>query len=449
MSKKIFRAVWAAAVTVFLASLIFIMGISYNYFSSLQKRQLKSETELASRGLALAGAAFFENLNTENFRITWISADGEVLYDSEANSDSMENHLEREEVREALDSGFGESTRFSSTLADKELYAAEQLPDGSVLRLSIVQMAVWTLVMGFAQPISFVILLALILSFVLASRLAKTIVKPINEIDPEHPENYYGKENYKEVEPLLLHIADQRLQLLQDREEIEKMALVRQEFTANVSHELKTPLHVISGYAELLANGLVKEDDIKPFAGKIYEESMRMTRLVEDIIDLTKLDNGGAELRWEDCDLVAIAENAVESLRAEAAGKEVALSLEGTSAPIRGVPQQLLSIVCNLCDNAIKYTRRGGSVTVSVIQDDCETVLSVRDTGIGIPEESRKRIFERFYRVDKSRSKEAGGTGLGLSIVKHAVLIHKGKIQVKSEAGQGSEFIVTLPNRPE
>ncbi|MCR5295062.1 MAG: PAS domain-containing sensor histidine kinase [Lachnospiraceae bacterium] len=448
MSSKIFRAIWAAAVTVFLASLVFIMGISYSYFSSLQKRQLKSETDLASRGLALAGEAFFENLETENFRITWIGPDGDVLYDSEANSHRMENHLEREEVMEAIKTGYGESVRFSNTLADRELYAARRLPDGSVLRLSIVQMAVWTLVMGFAQPISLVILIALILSFVLASRLAKVIVKPINEIDLKHPEDYFGKEKYKEIEPLLIHISDQRIRLMQDQEEIEKMALVRQDFTANVSHELKTPLHVISGYAELLANGLVEEADIKPFAGKIYDESMRMTQLVEDIIDLTRLDNGGAEICWEDCDLVRIAENAVESLKTEAAGKEVALSVEGTSAPMRGIPQQLHSIVYNLCDNAIKYNRRGGSVTVSVTQNDRDTLLSVRDTGIGIPEESRKRIFERFYRVDKSRSKEAGGTGLGLSIVKHAVMIHKGTIIVNSTMGEGSEFIVILPDRP-
>ncbi len=446
MSSRIFRAIWAAAIVVFLASLIFIMGISYNYFSSVQRKQLKNETLLAAQGVALSGEAYFEDLNTENYRITWIGADGSVLYDNEADSQSMGNHLERKEVEEALKTGYGEAERFSSTLADKQLYAAQRLPDGSVLRLSIVQMAVWTLVFGFAQPICVVILIALVLSFVLASRLTRKIVSPINRIDLEHPENYYDKEDYKEIEPLLRQIYAQRMQLKRDQEQIEKTALIRQEFTANVSHELKTPLHAISGYAELFENGLVKEEDIKPFAAKIRGESLRMTKLVEDIIDLTKLDNGGMEMKWESCDFYRIAENAVDSLKAAADAMEVTVSVDGTSAPMRAVPQMLYSIVYNLCDNAIKYNHHGGSVKISLSQDREHTVLRVKDTGIGIPEASKERIFERFYRVDKSRSKEVGGTGLGLSIVKHAVLIHHGRIDLYSRMNEGTEFIVTLPN---
>ncbi len=448
MSNKIFKAIWAAAISVFLASLIFIMGISYNYFSTLQKSQLRNETELAARGVALSGNAFFKGLDTEDYRITWISATGDVLYDSEADSRAMENHLERSEVRKALESGSGEAVRYSNTLSDKELYAARRLPDGSILRLSIVQMAVWTLVLGFAQPICLVILIALILSFILASRLAGKIVKPINEIDPEHPERYYGKENYEEIEPLLRHISRQRMQLKRDQEQIERTALIRQEFTANVSHELKTPLHAISGYAELMENGMVKEEDIKPFARKIRGESSRLTKLVEDIIDLTRLDNHTADMKWEDCDLYRIAENAADSLESEAAAGNISISVKGTAAPLRGVPDMLYSIVYNLCDNAVKYNYSQGSVTVSVEQDENHTVLKVGDTGIGIPEESRERIFERFYRVDKSRSKAAGGTGLGLSIVKHAVIAHQGKIEVRNIPSGGTEFIITLPNRP-
>ncbi len=448
MSNKIFKAIWIAAVSVFLASLVFIMGVLYDYFSSAQKKQLRIETELAAQGVALSGEAYLKGLRAEDYRITWVSPDGSVLYDNEADIRTMENHLERQEIRQALEEGFGESTRRSYTLADQQFYAAERLPDGSVLRLSIIQLSVWTLLLGFSQPICFVILIALVLSSVLASRLTKRIVKPINEIDISHPERYYGKESYMEVEPLLRHISSQRAQLKRDREQIEQTALIRQEFTANASHELKTPLHAISGYAELIENGLAREEDIRPFAGKIRAESLRMTKLVEDTIDLTKLDSGGAEMQWEECDLFRIAENAADSLAAAAAAMDVTINLDGTSAPMTGIPPVLYSIVYNLCDNAVKYNRRGGSVQVTVSQNGPFTMLKVRDTGIGIPEDCKERIFERFYRVDKSHSKEVGGTGLGLSITKHGVLVHHGRIEVHSRPGEGTEFVVSLPNQP-
>lgn len=448
MRSKIFRAIWIAAIAVFLASLVFILGISYNYFSGLQMNQLKNQLELASQGVSLSGKDYFEHLNTDNYRITWIASNGDVLFDNAANTAVMENHLEREEVQEAMAEGYGDSVRYSSTLADKQLYAANRLPDGSVLRLSIEQVAAWTLLFGFAQPICFVIMIAFVLSFLLASRLAKMLVKPINEIDLEKPEQYYGNEEYKEVEPLLRHISEQQIQLKKDQKQIEKTALIRQEFTANVSHELKTPLHAISGYAELLENGMVQSEDIKPFAGKIHSESLRLMRLVEDIIDLTKLDNGGTEMIWETCDLYRIAENAIDSLEAAATVMNVTLELDGGTTRLKAIPNLLYSIVYNLCDNAIKYNRSGGHVFIVVQQAEQNTILIVRDTGIGIPKENRDRIFERFYRIDKSRSKDVGGTGLGLSIVKHAVMIHNGKIEVKSEVGQGTEFVVTIPHEP-
>jgi len=445
---KIYKAICITTVSIFIVSLVVVMGLSYTYFSSLQREQLRNETELAAQGVSLSGAEYLEGLEEGGYRITWIDAEGNVLYDNQADPEQMENHLEREEVREALESGQGESDRYSNTLAQKEMYSAKRLEDGSVLRLSIVQAAVWMLILRFAQPICILILLALSLSFMLASRLAQRIVKPINEIDLDHPENYYGQENYREVEPLLRHIYAQRVQLMKDQKEIEKTSLIRQEFTANVSHELKTPLHVISGYAELLENGMVQEKDIPGFAQKIRTESLRLTKLVEDIIDLTKLDNGGAEMPWEECDLYLIAENAADSIEAEAGAMGVTVTIEGQSAPLRAVPQQLYSVVYNLLDNAVKYNHRGGSVVLSVTQDADVTVLKVSDTGCGIPEESLERIFERFYRVDKSRSKEAGGTGLGLSIVKHIVMLHQGTVDVKSRMGEGTEFIVTLPKAP-
>ena len=361
----------------------------------------------------------------------------------------MQNHMERPEIKQALESGYGEATRHSYTLEDQQYYAAKRLADGSVLRMSITQLSVWSLIFGFAPPICFVILAALVLSYVLASRIAGKIVEPINKIDLAHPDRYYGQENFKEIEPLLRHISSQQAQLRSDREEIEKAALIRQEFSANVSHELKTPLHVISGYAELIENGLVKEEDIKPFAEKIRAESMRMTRLIEDIIDLTKLDNGGTEMKWEDCDFYRIAENAVDTLEAAASAMDISVTVTGESAPVTAVPQMLYSIVYNLCDNAIKYNHHGGSVSVSLQQNEHHTELTVKDTGIGIPKADQDRVFERFYRVDKSRSKEVGGTGLGLSIVKHAVLIHHGRISLDSTIGEGTTFTVTIPNQPE
>lgn len=444
MSRKIFTAIWGAALAVFLASLVFIMGVSYNYFTGVQMKQLHAETALAAQGVTLSGTDYLDGLSGD-CRITWVAADGTVLFDNEADASRMENHLEREEIRQALQTGTGEARRYSPTFADRQLYAAQRLPDGSVLRLSAVQLALWSLVLGFAQPICLVALLALALSFFLASRLTKKIVAPINAIDPDNPMQYYERDEYREVEPLLRRIAAQQSQLRRDRAEIERASLIRQEFTANVSHELKTPLHAISGYAELLESGLAKPEDVKPFAGKIRSESCRMTKLVEDIIDLTRLDAGGADYVFEPCNLLRIAENAVDSLQSEAAGQSITLSLRGESAPMSGVPRLLHSIVYNLCDNAIKYNRPGGRVDVNVAPEGEKVVLRVSDTGVGIPKNSIDRIFERFYRVDKSRSKAVGGTGLGLSIVKHAALIEKADVRVESEPGEGSTFTVTFP----
>ena len=448
MSSKIFKAIWIVAISIFLASLLLMMSTLYSYFSSLQRNQLRTETELAAQGVALSGEKYFDHLKTEDYRITWIDPDGNVLFDNEADATTMQNHLEREEVKQALEEGFGEATRHSFTLEDQQYYAAKLLPDGSILRMSIAQVSAWGLLFGFAPPICFIILAALVLSYILASRLAKTIVEPINEIDLDHPEKYYDEEKYKEIEPLLRHMSVQQVQLKRDREEIEKAAMIRQEFSANVSHELKTPLQAISGYAELLENGLVREEDIRPFAAKIHHESIRMTKLIEDIIDLTKLDNGKTEMKWEDCDFRRIAEHAVETLEHAASSMDIDLILRGEKAPMTAIPQLLYSIAYNLIDNAIKYNHHGGRVKVSVIQNDLNTVLIVKDSGIGITEDDQERIFERFYRVDKSRSRDIGGTGLGLSIVKHAVMTHNGKIELNSTAGEGTEFIVTIPNTP-
>lgn len=550
MTKRIFRSIGFVAIAVFLASLILIMGVLYDYFSGVQQRQLQMQLELAAQGVTNEETAYFSDLTVRDYRITWIAADGTVLYDSDALSSDMENHLEREEIKEALATGHGESRRYSATLMDRSLYAAQRLEDGTVLRLSIAQSSILTLVLGMAQPISIVIVLAVVLSVVLAIRLSKNIVKPLNEIDLDHP---LSNEGYDELAPFLRRIDSQQKQLRRQKTRLEQkqaeldtiigsmsegmvllnehgkivsinpaaMALLgvekspvgadmltvsrnlslndilrqtlqgqsvvetvsletgqyqisaspimsegkvagaalcffdvtekekaeqmRREFTSNVSHELKTPLHSISGYAELLQNNMVKQGDIVPFAGKIYREAQRMTSLVEDILSLSHLDEGAEDMEWIEVDLYELAAKAIAGLEAEAKAAEVKMSLHGEYCSLHGIPQLLHSILYNLCDNAIKYNKNGGEVTVSVERQDADAVLTVSDTGIGIPAQEQARIFERFYRVDKSRSKEVGGTGLGLSIVKHAVLIHHGTIEVDSAVDEGTTITVRLP----
>ena len=446
MSKKIFNSIWVVALAVLLASLVFIMGITYSYFSDVQEAQLRIETELAAKGTAMDGADYLDGLGEKNYRITWIGRDGTVLYDSQADSAEMENHLEREEVQQALKTGHGESCRYSKTLSEELLYCAELLPDGTVIRLSSVRSTVPMLLLGFAQPIAIVAVLALALSFWLAARLSKKIVEPINALDPDKPSDYIGKEAYTEIEPLLLKMRMQQNEIAKNQAELEKTSQIRQEFTANASHELKTPLHAISGYAELLENGMVKQSDIRPFAGKIRLEAQRMTQLVGDIIDLTQLDGGADGMQWELCDLNSIAENAADSLQSAAAENSVELTVSGESALVRGIPQVLYSIVYNLCDNAIKYNRPDGKVSVTVAKEPSGVRLCVADTGIGISEEHQSRIFERFYRVDKSRSKEVGGTGLGLSIVKHGLMIHRARLELDSVPGKGTTFTIHFPS---
>lgn len=445
MSKKIFNSIWIAALAVLLASLVFIMGVTYSYFSDVQEAQLRIETELAAKGVSISGLDYLDGLGQDNYRITWIGKDGTVLYDSQTDTSEMENHLEREEVQQALKTGHGESSRYSKTLSEQLLYCADLLPDGTVIRLSSVRSTVWMLLLGFAQPIAIVTILALALSFWLASRLSKKIVEPINALDPDKPSDYIGNESYTEIEPLLLKMRAQQNEIAKNQAELEKTSQIRQEFTANASHELKTPLHAISGYAELLENGMVKQSDIRPFAGKIRLEAQRMTQLVGDIIDLTQLDGGADGMQWELCDLKSIAENAADSLQSAAAENGVELTVTGEAALVKGIPQVLYSIAYNLCDNAIKYNRPDGKVSVTVANEPSSVRLTVSDTGIGISAEHQSRIFERFYRVDKSRSKQVGGTGLGLSIVKHGLLIHRARLELDSVPGKGTTFTIHFP----
>ena len=448
MRGKIFRSIWFALLFVLTLSFGLFMGLLYTHFTNERLDQLRNETKLVAHAVSQSGDRYFDELGETDFRITWITADGTILYDNEADTQVMENHMEREEIRNALRSGYGESSRYSSTVFERQLYTAQKLPDGTVLRLSVTQATIWNLFLQFLLPISVIILAALVLSLFLASSLSKRIVEPLNSLDLDNPLTNAGPGAYPEIMPLLTRLDDQHKQLASDREELEKTSQIRQEFTANASHELKTPLHVISGYAELLENDMVPaEDSRKLFAGKIRTESQRMSKLVEDIIDLSRLDSGGIGMQRELTDLYRIAVNAAESLESTAAARGVTVKVEGTSTILYGIPQVLYSIIYNLCTNAIHYSNSGGRVIVKVQDLPGKAVLTVRDSGIGIPEEDLDRIFERFYRVDKSRSKEVGGTGLGLSIVKHAAKIHDAKIHVASKLGVGSVFTVEFPER--
>ena len=550
MTKRIYKAICAAALGVFVVTMLLIMGVLYNYFSSVQQRQLRSQTALAVQGAEQLGMDYFDGLSDEDVRITWVAANGDVLYDSVSDSDVMENHLQREEIQSALATGFGESARYSSTMLKQYLYCAQKLSDGTVLRLSVSHNSVWVLLLGMLQPILIVIAVAAVLSFLLASRLSKRIVDPMNKLNLDEP---LENEGYDELSPLLRriysqqqHLKEQQATLTRKQNELEaivghleegmilldksckvitanqaalrlldarasniagldllmlsrNLALAeavqeamdgrsatrktelhgksiqiqaaavgqqdemsgvavvlfditqseqaeqrRREFTANVSHELKTPLQSISGYSELLMRGMARQEDIQPFAQRIYGETQRLIQLVQDIINLSQLDEGSS-YQWQQANLFAIAAEVTGSLEHFAEEKQVRLTLEGSDTMLRGVPELLRGIVYNLTDNAIKYNRPGGSVTVTVSRQEDEAVLTVSDTGIGIPEGEQDRIFERFYRVDKSRSKEVGGTGLGLSIVKHAAFLHKAAIDVTSQLGAGTTIQVRFP----
>lgn len=550
MTKRIFRSICLVALTVLFASVALIMGVLYGYFSDVLQAQLKMQTNLAAQGVTNEGVSYFDGLAIKNYRITWIDRDGSVLYDSESDTAEMENHLEREEVMQAVLKGYGESRRYSATLMESSFYSAQKLADGTILRLSITQNSMLLLLLRMVQPLCIIFAVAMILSVVLAKQISQKIVNPLNKIDLDHP---LSNEGYDELSPFLRRIDSQQKQLsaqkaelVQKKDELntiigsmnegmillnpkgkiisinlaaqrlldagddcigadmlslsrnldlqeilggalrgeqgeriiglhgesyqvdadpitsdhvvkgavlfffnvtekERAEQIRREFTANVSHELKTPLHSISGYAELLKNDMVKENDKIPFAGKIYDEAQRMIRLVEDIISLSHLDEGAGDMQRENVDLYEVARKAVQNLEPQADAASVTLEVSGATAVLNGIAQLLYSMVYNLCDNAIKYNHKDGKVIIKVQNESSQVTLSVQDTGIGIAPEHQERIFERFYRVDKSHSKAVGGTGLGLSIVKHAAKIHHAKIDVKSISGKGTTIIVTFP----
>ncbi len=544
MTSKIFRSTVLVAVVVLLCSLSVVMGVLYNHFTQVQVEQLKDELSLAVTGTEQYGNAFLENVEADRFRVTWIDTDGTVLFDTQVDQTAMENHADREEIREALETGTGSAVRTSSTLTKQTFYEAQRLQDGTVLRISTSQESAWYLMIGMLWPIILIAILAIGLSAVLARRMARKIVEPLNALDLEQPLN---NETYEEISPLLHRIHRQHNQITAQMETLRRKAdefeqitgnmqeglvllssegtilsinptakrlfgvadncigknflmidrsggmrsalndaldrsrgctranrngrdyqfelsriesdgtvigavvlafditerlnseRLRREFSANVSHELKTPLQGIIGSAELMENGLVKPEDTPRFIGHIRKEASRLVNLIEDIIRLSQLDEG-VELPAENVDMFALAEEIKATLEPSAAAKDVAIDISGEGFSVHGVRRLLYEILYNLCDNAIKYNVPGGSVNINLERRR----LTVSDTGIGIPAEHRDRVFERFYRVDKSHSKQSGGTGLGLSIVKHAAAYHKAALQLESTPGEGTTITVTF-----
>ena len=542
MTSKIFRSTVFVAVVVLLCSLGIVIGVLYNHFTGVQVQQLKDELSLAVTGTEQYGNAFLENVEADRFRVTWIDRDGTVLFDTQVDQTTMENHADREEIREAFATGSGSAVRNSSTLTEQTYYEARRLQDGTVLRISTNQASAWALMMDLLWPIILIAILAIGLSLLLARRMAKNIVEPMNNLDLEHP---LSNDTYEELSPLLRRINQQHLQIdaqmrklqhktdefiqitshmqeglvvldkethirsinsaaikvfgaeescvgssffqvnrsnslrqalndaldkghgsvMQELEgrvyrfdmssiqsdgnllgavilavdvtESQNAEQMRREFSANVSHELKTPLQGIIGSAELLESGMVKTEDTHRFVGHIRKEAARLVNLIEDIIRLSQLDEG-VELPTEQVDMLRLAEDIKEILSTSAAEKQVCISVSGAGFTVIGVRRMLQEIIYNLCDNAIKYNIPGGSVNIRA-ENAC---LVVSDTGIGIPAEHRERIFERFYRVDKSHSKASGGTGLGLSIVKHAVAYHNAKISLESTPGKGTTITI-------
>lgn len=550
MTKKIFRSICSVAVCITLAVLAIILGVLYNYYSDIQRQRLDTQAEYVASAVELDGMNYLKKIDDKTYRMTWIAKDGKVLFDNEANTEEMGNHLERLEVKQAILTGKGSADRYSETLTERLYYTAVRLEDGSVIRLSVNELSWWALLLAMLQPIIIVFLVAVLVSLYFAYRLSKKIVEPLNQIDLDKPDE---AKVYEELAPLLQkvkvqkkQIKNQQLELEKKRSEfeaatenmsegiillnsdgviisinktasrllgissycvgkdlllfssgvevqellrkaengkhseiildiddvsyhfsatpilsgdkvtgvaliifdfteMEKAEEVRREFTANVSHELRTPLQTIAGSAELLSNGMVAEKDVPQFSQKIYKEAKRLITLVEDIIKLSHLDEENSDIISEKVDLYDVSKMTVTNLTPVAEKAGVDLAVKGEPSIITGKSQLLTSIVYNLCDNAIKYNRPGGRVEVEVKNCvDC-VKLSVSDTGIGIPLDQQSRIFERFYRVDKSRSKEVGGTGLGLSIVKHAAKLHNAEIELRSVVDKGTTIILTFP----
>ena len=411
---------------------VILSVILYNQNLSILRAEVRQEAKYICTTVNISGSGYLVQMNNieESTRVTRIDADGSVLYDSRRDADTLDNHSGREEVKEALKNGEGEDVRRSVTVEKDLYYYAMLLDDGSVLRVSREVDSLASTALAMLPVIGGLAVLIIVFAMLLAKWQTSRLIKPINELDLEHP---LDNDVYTELSPLLTAM---------DRQNKEKEAVsnMRKEFSANVSHELKTPLTSISGYAEIMKNGMVRPADIPVFSERIYKEARRLITLVEDIIKLSKLDEESVELEKQEVDLYDLTREIISRLAPQASQKNVRMELTGEPVKYTGIRQILDEMVYNVCENAIKYNNDGGRVTVWVGNTLEGPKISVADTGIGIPAEHHERIFERFYRVDKSHSKERGGTGLGLSIVKHGALLHGAKVSVESEPGKGTKI---------
>ena len=416
---------------------IFLTGIMYRQTVTTVEEEIHREADSISKAVQISGTEYLNQMDEvrANTRITWISAEGTVLYDSTEDEHTFENHKNRPEVKKAFAKGEGEDIRKSDTIGEEMCYYAEKMPDGTVLRVSRTMNSAMKSAFHILPFMIFLALIMIVTAWLLSKWQIERLIRPINTLDLENP---LEQEMYPELQPLLERIE-------QSNKEKEAMAAMRREFSANVSHELKTPLTSISGYAEIMKDGLVRPEDMQHFSEKIYQEASRLITLVEDIIKLSRLDEGRVELEKEEVDLYELSREIISRLAPQAAKNQVRLELTGESVKYTGIRQILDEMIYNITENAIKYNNPGGKVSVWAGNTLQGKKVVVTDDGIGIPEDQIDRIFERFYRVDKSHSKERGGTGLGLSIVKHGVMLHHGEVHVESKLGEGTRIELVFP----
>lgn len=444
MKKKILNHTSVMIVLAVLVTFLAASVVTYSKFNIYMQRGVREEAQYICYGMERYG----ENFLTEKLgkvstsRVTLIGEDGTVLYDSEAAPEELENHSNRPEFIQAEKEGKSESTRYSETFAKKTFYYAVKLDDGNVLRVGKTIDSVYSTWFSSLAVLGLLMLLVLILEFVFVQKQTRELIQPINDLDLEHPLN---KVCYEELRPLLVRVDEQNRQIRQQVKELKEAEEIRKEFSANVSHELKTPLMSISGYAELMMNGMVPEDHVQEFSGRIYHEAVRLSNLVADIIQLSRLDESNSEVPFEEVDLCELAEDVTSNLRTPAEKKNITIELAAESEKIQGVRHVLYEMFFNIADNAVRYTENGGHVRIMVGNRKGHPFYCVVDDGIGIPKSEQGRIFERFYRVDKSHSRQTGGTGLGLSIVKHGATLHHAQINVESEQGQGTRMEIVFP----
>ena len=416
---------------------IFLTGIMYRQTVTTVEEEIHREADYISKAVQISGTEYLNQMDEvrANTRITWISTEGTVLYDSTEDEHTFENHKNRPEVKKAFAKGAGEDIRKSDTIGEEMCYYAEKMPDGTVLRVSRTMNSAMKSAFHILPFMVFLALVMIVTAWLLSKWQIERLIRPINTLDLENP---LEQEMYPELQPLLERIE-------QSNKEKEAVAAMRREFSANVSHELKTPLTSISGYAEIMKDGLVRPEDMQHFSEKIYQEASRLITLVEDIIKLSRLDEGRVELEKEEVDLYELSREIISRLAPQAAKNQVRLELTGESVKYTGIRQILDEMIYNITENAIKYNNPGGKVSVWAGSTLRGKKVVVTDNGIGIPEDQIDRIFERFYRVDKSHSKERGGTGLGLSIVKHGVMLHHGEVHVESKLGEGTRIELVFP----